>query len=417
MLNRKYAFTAESILNYLLVLFAFILPLSEKKATVVLVLIICVWIIEGRWKEKFHLLKGIEPLKYYALFILFLGLSLFWSETLYGGFVKHYPNNAVISYGRMYIFGFMIIPVLLTSLRKQYIKWLISAFLTAMFISEISSWLVYLDMIHLPVGSPENPTPFMQHSLYSIFLAVTIFILLTEFTQVDNVYLKGLVILFILSAGVNLFLNGGRLGQLAFFVAIFVYIFMYFSFSWKSFFLALMAMMVIFTTAYTVSPVFHKRIDTALSSLHKITKGNYRSSWGNRAYAWLIAKDIIIEHPLTGAGIGASKQIFRDKLKNQKDGKLVYRFWHMHNQYIQTLMDAGIIALFLLGIFFFKLLQIPLPRSSYILLCTFVVIYLVGFIGEPLFWNFQPFLLFNIMVAIFLYQSIEWKKLKRGQSK
>jgi len=414
MINSISGLTIHKTLNYFLVLFAFIFPLSSKKATVVLVVMIVLWIAEGRWKEKFQTLLSVKPLIYYGMFILFLGLSLCWSDTLYGGFVKHYPANTVVAYFRMYVFGFLLIPIMLTSMDKNTMKWFVSAFLTAMFISEVTSWLVYLDMIHLKNVLPTDPSPFMHHSLYSVFLAVTIFLLLTEFKKLSNRSLKMLMAFFIVSALVNLFLNGGRLGQLAFFLALSVFILMHFKWSVKSFVWSILSVSVVFVLAYQVSPIFHKRVDNAVESLYQIQQGNYQSSWGQRAFAWSVAKDIIIENPLFGVGMGEAKKVFREKLEQTENGKLVKGFWHMHNQYIQTLMDGGIIALFLLGAFFYQLVKLKLPEDMHILLCTMITIYLAGFIGEPLFWNLQPFLLFNAMIAVFLLQAVWLSQNRQG---
>ncbi len=405
--------TLNKVINYLLVLFAFTFPLSSKKSTVVLVLIILLWIIEGNWKSKCEILYSSKPFRYYFAFIIFMGLSLLWSDSIYGGFVKHYPSNGIVAYIRMYFFGFMLVPIMLTSMRLQYNKLVISAFLSAMFISEVTSWAVYMEWIHLNFVHASDPSPFMHHSLYSIFLAVTIFLLLTEFFKVENIYLRVAIIFFILSALINLFLNGGRLGQLAFFVALITYILMKFNITIKTVILSMASVIVIFFLAYQISPIFHHRIDTSVDSLEKISQGKFDTSWGNRVYALIVAKDLVLENPLLGVGIGSSKKEFIEKSKEYPLGNLVRVFWHMHNEYMQILLDTGLIGLLLFFLFIYTLLSLPLEKDMYILLFTFVVIYLVGFIGEPLFWNLQPFLLFNFFIGLFLLLEIH-NKHKKG---
>lgn len=394
--------TLNKIINYLLVLFAFTFPLSAKKSTIILVLIIFLWVIEGQYRSKFEILYDSKPFRYYFAFIVFLGLSLFWSDTIYGGFVKHYPSNGIVAYIRMYFFGFMLVPIVLTSMKLHYSQWAISAFLAAMFISEIASWAVYMEWIHINFVHSNDPSPFMHHSLYSIFLAATIFILFTEFFKIHNVYTRILMIFFILSALINLFLNGGRLGQLAFFVALVIYIFMKFRITLKTIILSMVSVAVIFFLAYKISPIFHLRADVAIESLEKVSEGNFNSSWGSRIYALIVAKDIVLEHPIVGVGLGYAKKEFIEKSKEYPHGGLVQGFWHMHNEYMQILLETGIIGLLLFFLFLYALLKIPLEKDMQILLYVFIVIYLVGFVGEPLFWNLQPFLLFNFFIGIFL---------------
>ena len=395
--------TLNKAINYLLVLFAFIFPISIKQSTVILILIILLWVIEGNWKEKFDILYRSKPFRYYFAFILFIGLSLLWSDTIYGGFVKRYPSNGIIAYIRMYFLGFMLVPIMLTSMKMQYAKWVISAFLSAMFISEMASWAVYMEWIHIRNVYAHDPSPFMHHSLYSIFLAITVFVLLTEFFRVKNIYVKAVIILFILSAMVNLFLNGGRLGQLAFFVALLVYIFMKFRITFKTISLSIVSVVVIFILAYNISPLFQLKADQSIHSLEKVSKGNFNSSWGKRIYALIVAKDIVLENPIIGVGIGSAKKEFIKKSKVYPHGGLVEPFWHMHNEYMQILVETGVMGLLLFFLFLYMLLKISLEKDIYILLCTFIVIYLVGFIGEPLFWNLQPYLLFNFFIGFFLW--------------
>ncbi|MCI0501678.1 MAG: O-antigen ligase family protein [Epsilonproteobacteria bacterium] len=406
--------TANKMINYLLILFAFTFPLSPKKSTVVLVVLIFVWIVEGQWKYKLNILYESRPFRYYFGFIIFIGVSLLWSETLYGGFVKHYPSNAVVAYVRMYLFGFMLVPIMLTSMRMQYGQWIISAFLTAMFISEITSWAVYMEWIQINGVHADDPSPFMHHSLYSVFLAVTIFVLMRELFKIHNTFTRVLIVFFILSALTNLFLNGGRLGQLAFFVALAVYIFLKFRVTFRTIILSIASIGIIFLLAYKISPIFHMRANNAIESLEQASEGQFATSWGSRIYALIVAKDVVLEHPLLGAGVGAAKKEFIEKAQKYPQGGLVNGFWHMHNQYMQILLDTGIVGLFLFFLFLYVFLKIPLKNDERILLYVFIAIYLVGFIGEPLFWNQQPFLLFNFFVGLFLLMGVENTRVAKG---
>lgn len=406
--------TINKIINYLLILLAFVFPISAKKMTGVLMLIIIFWIIEGNWKNKFNVLYNSIPFRYYFAFIVFMGLSLFWSDSIYGGFAKHYPSNGIKEYFKMYFLGFMLVPIMITSMRKEYVKPIVSSFLSAMLISEFSSWGIYLELIEIQGRIPSNPSPFMHHSLYSIFLAVSIFVLVTEVFKVKSLYLKIVMVLFMLSSLINLFLNGGRLGQLAFFIALFVFTSMKFKITFKTISLSILTVIVIFSLAYKVSPIFQFRADNAVHSIEKMFQGDFRSSWGSRVYALIVAKDIVLENPIIGTGIGDAKKEFMERSKKYPQGEIVIGYWHMHNQYMQILLETGIVGLLLFFLFLFYLLKISLDKEMYILLCTFLTIYMVGFISEPLFWNRQPFMLFNFFIAIFLFFAMHNSDQKRS---
>ncbi len=405
--------TINKSINYLLVVFAFTFPMDTGKSTFILDIIILLWLIEGQWKRKFEILGSSKPFIYYFVFILFIGLSLLWSDSIYDGFWTHHSHNGVSAYIKKYIFGFMLVPIMMTSMREKYKKVLISAFLSAIFISEITSWAVYMEWIHMKGVLASDPSPFMHHSLYSIFLAITVFVLLTEFFRIKSIYVRVLIIFFILSALINLFLNGGRLGQLAFFMALLVYIFMKFRITFKTIIFSIITIVSIFLLAYKISPTFHLRVNTSIHSLEKISQGEFNTSWGNRVYALIVAKDIVIENPIVGVGLGSAKKEFVEKSKEYPHGALVRPLWHLHNGYMQILVETGVMGLLLFFLFLYILLMMPLERDVHILLSIFIAIYLVGFIGEPLFWNRQPFFLFNFFIGLFVVHEIN-NKHKQG---
>ena len=406
---------ANKGLNYLLILFAFLLPISTAMTNAAVALLILFWLIEGRWKEKYTILRSSLPFKLFLAFILLIGLSILWSHGIEGGFWGNKSPNAIVFYFRQYIFDFMIIPIILTSMRKEFIRYIISSFLAAILVSELMSWGIFMEWIQYKDVSPDDPSPFMNHSFYSIFLAVAVFVLLTRFFQTKTTLYKVLIVLFILSAMVNLFLNGGRLGQLAFFVAIFVYIGLRYRVTAKSILLSLLTISAVFTIAYKASPVFQKRMDLSLQSLQKITEGNYASSWGKRAQILTVAKDLVRENPILGIGIGNAKVEFLEKAKECSQNRdFLLKVAHLHNGYMQILVELGIVGLLLFFFFLYRLLRIQLKRDDHILLVIVITIYLVGFIGEPLFFNRKPYLLFNLFIAILLFKSMSRAKNKEA---
>ena len=89
-------------INILMVIFVFTFPISAKKVYPLLILLIVLWIFENNWRDKIQKLLQIKSFVYYMIFIVFLGMSLLWSDSIYGGFVKHYPSNGIYEYFKMY---------------------------------------------------------------------------------------------------------------------------------------------------------------------------------------------------------------------------------------------------------------------------------------------------------------------------
>ena len=299
---------------------------------------------------------------------------------------------------------------MLTSLQVVFTRYIVSAFLLAMLVSELISWGIYMGWIHYRNVLQHDPSPFMHHSFYSIFLAVTIFVLATQLFQAKTILYKVLIALFMLSAVVNLFLNGGRLGQLAFFIALFIYIGLRYRVTFKSIGLSVVLVAGVFILAYQISPVFKKRINLSIKSLQNINEGNYNSSWGVRIAIINVTISLVEEAPIIGRGIGNTKVEFLKVAKKFPQPGFFPQLSHLHNGYMQTLVEVGIVGLLLFFSFLYVLLRLEIQKEQYILMVTIIVIYLVGFVGEPLFFSRKSYLLFNLYIAIYSYLALKEKK-------
>src|SRR5690606_28280336 len=103
---------------------------------------------------------------------------------------------------------------------------------------------------------PDDPSPFMNHSNYSIYLAFTIFILLHKVLYSKDKGLKLFYLMFLILSSSNLFLNGGRAGQFAFIIALFIFGFLNIKNRLKAFVSIFIVGIIILVTSYNISPVF-----------------------------------------------------------------------------------------------------------------------------------------------------------------
>ena len=342
-------------INYLLILFAFSLPFKFFLMNGLAVIIFALWLFEGDLRAKWRRLVRMKIFWVLGAFSLITLLSAAWSETLYGGYTNNSSTNAVSFWFAKFGYKFLIIPVLLTVVDTKLLQQIISAFLAAMFISEIVSYGIFFQLWHLPKTSPEDPTPFLHHTYYSIFLVFTIFILLVRFAREKRRSLQLFYLLFALSATANLFLNGGRTGQLAFVFAALYFVWHHYRFSYKSLLATLLALGLLYLVAYRLSPVFEQRMHYTKESLEKLRRGEMQTSFGQRVALWLAAFEVIKRDPLTGAGIGDSKTAIKAiQQKHFPDRAYMLHLRHMHNQFLQAWVDSGIVA-FLLLIYLFYL--------------------------------------------------------------
>lgn len=343
-------------INYLLILFAFSLPLKLFLINGLAVLIFALWLLEGGVKEKWLILKKQKIFWLFTALSAIALLSFIWSNSLYDGFYNGKTLNGLKFWFDKLGYKLLILPVLLTNIDLRLFKQIMSAFLGAMFISELISYGIFFKLWHVGHGTPEDPTPFLHHTYYSAFLIFTIFVALVRFQREEKGWIKLFYLLFALSATVNLFVNGGRTGQLAFIFAAIYFATHFYHLTIKSVAATLVTLALLYTIAYNSSPVFKERMQYTQQSLQLMQEGELQTSFGQRVAIWVIATEIIKEHPLLGAGMGSAKKAI-ETIQQEKypDWPYILKLPHIHNQFLQTYLESGLVGFVLLIMLFYLL--------------------------------------------------------------
>lgn len=339
-----------------LILFAFSLPFKLFILHYIPVLVFLLWLLEGNLARKWAILKRSPIFWLFVAITLLYFLSFLWSDAMTEGyFGRNRDHFGLYDAVERYGFRWLILPVMLTSVDLRRFKQIISAFLAAMIISEIASYGIFLHLWNIGRGDPGDPTPFLHHTAYSTFLVFTVFILLTRFHHEKERFMKYFYLLFALSAITNLFLNGGRTGQLAFLLCAVYFTLHHFRYSLKAFALMAGAISLILMIAYESSPVFQKRIAETQETLQKMEHHQYQTSFGQRVAIWQATLDILKEHPLAGAGIGdARSAIAKTVREHYPDKAYILDMPHVHNQFLQAYLETGLLG-FVAWILFFVL--------------------------------------------------------------
>lgn len=354
----------SQLFQYAVIALAFAIPLSIAAYTALSAVLLILWIIEGNWDAKWKRIKDQPFFKAFGLFYLFLVLSLLWTANLSQG----------LEYLRKYYFIVLLLPILYTSIDHKRIPQIYSAFLSAMIISEILSYLIFFDLMpfkYKETWSSIDPSPFMHHTPYSIFLIFSMFLMLTRLLYENKTKIQTILYsFFILTMTANLFLNSGRTGQFALLITLVVFLNVYFRFHWlKTLLLTTAISTVIFTTAFFSSPNFHNRSIETYQTLHYLithAQPLKDDSTGFRFMMWQTAGAIIGEHPLLGVGIGDDRDVYdtmlSTKLLNLKEQ--IIGFSDFHNTFLQITVSAGLIGLGLLVWAFYTLSQNLSPNRE-----------------------------------------------------
>lgn len=390
--------TSDRTFYYSALAFAFTLPLSRAAVSFFILWFVVLFLARREYRTSWEIIKRSRALQVMGLFIAFMFASLLWSGD------THEALNQI----RLYSY-WIIIPILATTLKKEWLPNIITAFLAGMFISEIVAYGIYFEWWSYKNSTPEYPSPFMFHIHYSIFLATTSILLLSRLLSDRYTWQSKLpMFLFFITSTGNLMLSTGRTGQLALLVAMGVAVIIHYRLTIKSFFIFVTLSAMLFVGAYTTLDLFQKRFDMGISDVRQFQEGNFDTSWGLRAAFWVVTYDIVFEHPLIGIGIGDYKKAAAETLAHNNHNFTPETIqWcstsHYHNQYLMILAQTGLIGFALMlwmltELFRLKIADRELKEFSVLGLTVFVV----ACIAEPL-WMLQfPIILFVFVVSISL---------------
>ena len=349
----------DKIFQYLLIILAFLMPLTVFGANLIIVIICVLWLFSGGYKSKLVLITSNKFIIASIVFFSIHVIGLLWTEDIsWGLHIVH----------KMWYF-LLLLPVLFSIVKKDYIKFYISAFLLAITLTEIVSYLVWFEIIEpFKNATVANPTPFMSHISYNPILAFAIYIVLHELFF--NKSIKNLTFsfygFFAISMSINMFITGGRAGQVGFFVIISILIFQYFNKKFiKSLITIALVMPGLFFTAYQTSDLFTKRVDLAIHETlsYSTSKGfigkdylgtSIVTSVGARLTFAINSWQVIKKNPLIGIGTGDfPAEYFKI---NQINSPNLPNTTNPHNMYTLVLMQTGLLGLVsMLSIFYYQL--------------------------------------------------------------
>ncbi len=287
-----------TINSWLLILLAFTFMCSIALGNILLSLIVLLWLFEGKFAEKFQQIKH-NPFVWAS--VAFVGLhviGLLWtSDWEFASFVLKKEHK------------YLMIPILMTVLRQEHIRYYLLAFMLSMIVLVGISYGVYWGLIP-PYGildmTQQDPTPFVHHIVYNPVLAFTLYMILYAVFLLDNLSwkLKALGLVLFVIMGINMFLTQGRMGQVVFLVLLSLFVFQFYRGKvLKPALIALLLVVTIAPAAYLFSPVVQERVNIAIHEVQNYEE-EPNSSVGLRVIMLLNSFEIIQEHPLAGGRDG-----------------------------------------------------------------------------------------------------------------
>jgi len=341
-------------MNNLLVLYAFLLPISQTIKSTVFIFMIILFFIRGDIKKhlKFALSNSVVRAFVY-LFLLYL-IGLLWTSNLHEGIVW----LKSVKYG-LYLIVFYVI------VDGRYIDKVISAFILGMLVSELTSYAMMFGIMpwKLEIGgilfytafAVGDPSPFLHHIHYGVALSFTVLLLGQKiFFSKQNVWLKAFMSLFMLTATTNIFITGGRTGYVTFMFLILILSVIYLK---KYAFIGISILVLVFFIAYKSSPIFEHKVVQTQSSIEKVLSltPNYNTSLGTRIGLYKYGLEVFEKHPIFGVGTGDSMDEIYKVTPKKWTG--IHSQPHEHNQFLSVAVKFGIIGLLVLLNVFYQIFR------------------------------------------------------------
>lgn len=385
---------ATSVASPLLIIFAFVLPLSTSAGSIFAVFLVLTWFLSGNLKEKLNTISQNSVALAVLFYLLIHVIGLLWTEE--------------IGYGLEILkkqWKLLLFPIFLTLVNKDHTKYYLSAFVAAITLKACKAYLVWLGIISLPPGSIFT-TSGTTHVMYNPMLAFAIYIIgqdvIFNKNRLVTMWLK--IFLFFFLSG-NMFITAGRTGQVAFFVLLGVGLFQYFySRSKKMLVVTILLLPLLVVSIFQCSPTFKNRVTTAVteiqnSELMEIT------SMGCRLWFYKNTLILLKENWLVGTGTGDYPLEYA-KI-NKIHSPAMPNTDNPHNQYLLITSQFGIVGLISLIAIFFTQLTLAFRKKDTLtpLRQAFPIFFLVIMIAESYLQVYETGFLFSLFSS-FLYKDL-----------
>jgi len=394
----------DKIIYYSILIFAFTLPLSRASISLFMIVLPLLWLYQGDIKNKIKALLNSKLIIAIILFTIYSALSALWSEDM----TKTFRHLRLLLY-------FFTIFVIATSVKKEQIQSVISAFLYGMFVSEIISYGVFFELWSFKNATVSNPVPFMYHTTYSIFLAFTSILLLNRIVAKHYSLKERIIyIIFFFTITGNLFLTEGRIGQVALIFGIIILSLIHYRISFKAIFLSIFIIISTLFMASSLSDTFNKRVNDSITDVKNISNLNLNGSWGIRVAYYITTYDIVKDNILFGVGLGDYVEETKEILKKDKYNFLSKQTrdfmgtFSPHNQFLMTLLQMGIIGFILLVYMLYQIFKLKINNPEIKeLSILFSVVFIVGCMAEPFLKVQFAIALFVLFTSLFISASNE----------
>jgi len=401
---------------YLLMGYAFFLPISHVIIDKLLIFIVLLFFMSSNLKEKF--LYGLKN-KVVLAFVLFFSMHVIWMVG---------SDNLDIARFELKDSMVLLYPLLFISLiRKKDVEKLFLTLIISLFISSIWSYLIFFHIYDSPVRICFEAVPFLYKGDYGFFLITLLMYSLYRLISMPlTTRYKYFLLIFFLLGSVNIFIIGSKTSYFAYIIGISSVVLMKSDFlSFKKVILFFLGIISIYFVAYYTIDNFHQRMDlTYESSKEAIEEKDFNTSAGARYGMVLYSIPVIKENWLFGVGTGDHAVEVRNRIVADYRAKIaaghteateqykelirsmfIGKSSHLHNTYLQVLVQFGIIGFLVFMNIFYQIYRSETSQEYKALQKSLIIVYFfISFGGADfMFHSLGKFFVFVLMLTIANY--------------
>lgn len=333
----------DNILKILVVMLAFVIPISTSLSSIVLVLFLICWPLAGNLKTR--LMQIMTPPIAHAT-LLFFGLCII--GTLYAGYTGDYIpwQDRVHSLGKeaKFLVILLCLPVLQNPKIRQYAFW---SFIAAVSLTLLLGYIRHYTSISIP-GSSRFASPYVfRDSVHTSFiLSFTLYIsahyLITRQHR-DNLPRMAQLLLYavIASSIIFLFFMGhGRAGYFIFIalsILLTIQLYQQNQIRVKSILFSISLLITLIVSANVYSPKFQSRVAAIKTNILQYQAGDTATSLGCRLEFIKNSLVLIQAHPIIGYGTGSFKSVYKNFAETHQQQVSD----NPHNEYLRLVFQLG----------------------------------------------------------------------------
>lgn len=370
---------------------AFFLPISTSVISILAVLLVLGWSLEGQFVDKWQEIRGnpvcMAVIAYVGMFVV----GLLWSDHLGAGVALVLKQWKIA-----------LLPIFLTTLSLEH-RWrsivaLFAGIASVLLLILFAAWGV------LPPAVQEYrwlQTPLKNHIVFTPMLAFAIYWLIHHTLWVETVSWRRWAMLILAGVmGCGVFMTIGRAGHLAFCVLMVLLVVQYYRKNLlRGAVLTLLLFPVVLGSAYGLSSSFRDRINLVASNLADY-RSNPATSVGLRLLYWRNSWELVRQSPWFGVGTGDFKSTYAQV--NERMSPTMYPTDNPHNQYLFVTTQLGMVGLVsLLAIFVAQIVQARWSTDGWQRLrLAFPVFFLVIMLTESYLRTSSSGFFFSLVSAI-----------------